>query len=324
MVDWLSQTRVCTHSFRVERRASLATVSVSDPVLTITDDHIAAVERVIAAMRATPDIPFTLDQFAEIASFSPFHFARLFRQVIGIPPGEFHTALRYERAKELLITTDRSITDICFEVGYDSLGTFSTRFKQLVGIGPATFRALPDVLETLDAADRRPMKRTPMLADASATVDGFYTNGHELNGRWRAYVGLFPTSIARNRPVAGQRIDPSEPFTITNAPAGTYQVLSAIVPAEGSAVDRLLPAQTMRVATADAPVEVFPGMATGPVPLTIRQASPYDAPVLIALPALDFPTVNAASTIVRDAFAHLAPAFGHDRAMSHAAELVAR
>ena len=301
----------------------MATVSISDPVLTVTGDHLAAIDRVVVAMRAEPSVPFTLDQFAEIASFSAFHFARLFRQVIGIPPGEFHTALRYERAKELLVTTDLSITDICFEVGYDSLGTFSSRFKQLVGIGPATFRALPDVLETLEAADRRPMKRSEPLPGAIATtVEGYFTNAHELSGRWRAYVGLFPAAIARSRPVAGLRIDPHEPFTIGGAPGGSYRVLSAIVPIRGTVVDRLLPAGTMKVAASEGPIDLASDGPSAPVPLTIRPASPNDPPVLIALPALDFPTVNAASTIVRDAFAHLAPAIGHDH--RQAMEMVAR
>lgn len=303
----------------------MATVSFSDPVLTITSDHLAAIDRVIAAMRAEPSVPFTLDQLAEIASFSAFHFARLFRQVIGIPPGEFHTALRYERAKELLLTTDLSITDICFEVGYDSLGTFSSRFKQLVGIGPATFRALPDVLETLEAADRRPLGRARAAMGTSASVEGFFANAHELEGRWRAYVGLFPAAIARSRPVAGQRLDPHAPFTISGAPPGSYRVLSAIVPIHGTVVDRLLPARTMKVAASDGPIELAADRPALPVALTIRPASPNDPPVLIALPALDFPTVNAASTIVRDAFAHLAPAIGLDTHHTrHAMELAAR
>lgn len=287
----------------------MAAVSVCDPVLTITDDHVAAIERVIVAMRAEPSVAFTLDQFAEIASFSAFHFARLFRQVIGIPPGEFHTALRYERAKELLLTSGLSITDICFEVGYDSLGTFSTRFKQLVGIGPATFRALPDVLATLESADRRP----PLIVEPSSTVEGFFINAHVLSEPSRAYVGLFPTAIARSRPVAGVRIAPHESFAIHGAPAGTYRVLVAIVPTNGDAIDRLLPANTMQVAASDGPIEVVAGRPTAPVPLTIRAVTPNDAPILIALPALDFPTVNAASSIVRDAFSHLGPAMYHDR-----------
>lgn len=298
----------------------MAAVSVCDPVLTITDDHVAAVERVIVAMRAEPSVAFTLDQLAEIASFSAFHFARLFRQVIGIPPGEFHTALRYERAKELLLTSGLSITDICFEVGYDSLGTFSTRFKQLVGIGPATFRALPDVLATLESADRRPILASPFIVESSSTVEGFFTNAHVLGGPSRAYVGLFPTAIARSRPVAGVRIDPHESFAINGAPAGTYRVLSAIVPTSGDMIDRLLPANTMQVAASDGTIEVVAGRPTAPVPLAIRAATPNDAPILIALPALDFPTMNAASSIVRDAFSHLGPALYHDRS----AEMVAR
>lgn len=292
----------------------MAAVSISDPVLTVTDDHVAAIDRVIAAMRAEPSASFTLDQFADIASFSPYHFARLFRQVVGIPPGEFHAALRYEYAKRLLVTTDFSITDICFEVGYDSLGTFSARFKQLVGLGPATFRALPDVLSELEAADRRiePMLPPHVSIGMANSVSGYFVNAHELSGVWRAYVGLFPAFIARNRPVAGARIRPHEPFTLVGAPRGTYRLLSAIVPMGGGAVDRLLPSGTMRVAAADGPIEVGERNIVPTVRLTIREISPHDPPVLIALPALDFPTVNAASTIVRDAFAHLAPAMHAD------------
>jgi AraC family transcriptional regulator len=265
-------------------------------------------------MRVEPSASFTLDQFAEIASFSAYHFARLFRQVVGIPPGEFHAALRYQYAKHLLLKTDLSITDICFEVGYDSLGTFSARFKQLVGLGPATFRALPDVLNELDGADRRidPVLPPGMHAGMTTAISGYFANAHELPGMWRAYVGLFPAFIARNRPVAGIRIRPHELFFIHGAPKGTYRLLSAIVPMGGDAVDRLLPSDTMRVAAANGPIEVGDRGVAPMVRLTIREVSPHDPPVLIALPALDFPTVNAASTIVRDAFAHLGPAMHAD------------
>lgn len=311
-----SESQVCVGTQVDEERGEriVAAVSISDPVLTVTDDHLAAIDRVIAAMRAEPGASFTLDQFAEIASFSPYHFARLFRQVVGIPPGEFHAALRYEYAKRLLITTDFSITDICFEVGYDSLGTFSARFKQLVGLGPATFRALPDVLAELEAANQRcePVLPPGLPIGVASSVSGYFANAHVLDGAWRAYVGLFPASIARNRPVAGTRIQPSEPFTILGAPRGTYRLLSALVPMTCSVVDRLLPSAAMRVAAAEAPIEVGERGMTPMVPLMIRALSPHDPPVLIALPALDFPTVNAASTIVRDAFAHLAPAMHAD------------
>ena len=86
--------------------------------------HARSVERVIRAMTGRLDRPMTNEEMAEIACFSPYHFNRIFRGLTGIPPIQFHYALRLERAKRLLATTDLGVTDICFEVGYNSLGTF--------------------------------------------------------------------------------------------------------------------------------------------------------------------------------------------------------
>ncbi|MGN6756561.1 MAG: helix-turn-helix domain-containing protein, partial [Thermomicrobiales bacterium] len=102
----------------------------------------ADIERVVAVMRAQPGEPLRLSDLAEIAALSPFHFARTFRQVTSIPPGEFLAALRLAQAKRLLLTTDLRVTDICCEVGANSLGTFTSRFTQQVGLPPARLRQL--------------------------------------------------------------------------------------------------------------------------------------------------------------------------------------
>lgn len=94
----------------------------------ISVDHTLMVERVIANLRAESGL-LTLEDCAEIAGISPFYFNRIFRSIVGIPPGEFAASLRFEYAKELLLTTPASITEICFEAGYNSLGTFSTRLR---------------------------------------------------------------------------------------------------------------------------------------------------------------------------------------------------
>ena len=77
---------------------------------------------------------------AEMANLSPYHFARIFRNVTGIPPVEFLTAVRLERAKRLLLGTEMGVAEVCFEVGYESVGTFATRFKDLVGLPPGRMR----------------------------------------------------------------------------------------------------------------------------------------------------------------------------------------
>ncbi len=82
----------------------------------------------------------TLETAARQACLSPFHFNRLFAQAFGETPHEFVTRMRVEEAKKLLLAENHSVTDICFDVGYLSLGSFSSRFRSLTGLSPAAFR----------------------------------------------------------------------------------------------------------------------------------------------------------------------------------------
>lgn len=81
-----------------------------------------------------------LEQAAATAFFSPFHYHRLFRRAFGETPLEFLTRLRIDEAKRLLAAGERSVTDVCFAVGYESLGSFSLRFKELTGCTPSEYR----------------------------------------------------------------------------------------------------------------------------------------------------------------------------------------
>jgi AraC-like DNA-binding protein len=87
------------------------------------------------------DTPVSLAEAAREACLSPFHFHRLFAQAYGQTPHAFMTARRLEHAKRLLAETDHTVTDICFALGYESLGSFSTRFQRLVGCTPTEYRA---------------------------------------------------------------------------------------------------------------------------------------------------------------------------------------
>jgi AraC-like DNA-binding protein len=84
--------------------------------------------------------PVTLADCAAEAGLSPWHLLRAFRDAFGETPREFLTRLRIERARHLLTVTGRSVTDVCLDVGFSSLGTFSTLFKRHVGDSPAQFR----------------------------------------------------------------------------------------------------------------------------------------------------------------------------------------
>ncbi|HUE22461.1 MAG TPA: AraC family transcriptional regulator [Bryobacteraceae bacterium] len=84
--------------------------------------------------------PVFLEEAARQACLSPFYFNRLFTQAFSETPHEFITRQRIGQAKKLLLAGNHSVTEICFEVGYESLGSFSTRFHSLTGLSPAAFR----------------------------------------------------------------------------------------------------------------------------------------------------------------------------------------
>ena len=86
------------------------------------------------------DLPLDLDEMSSHACFSRYHFLRLFRQAFNQTPHQYLIGRRIERAKELLSRNDLRVTDVCFEVGFQSLGSFSSLFHKSVGHPPIAFR----------------------------------------------------------------------------------------------------------------------------------------------------------------------------------------
>ena len=86
------------------------------------------------------DLPLNLDEISSKACFSRYHFLRLFRQTFAKTPHQYLVERRIEKAKELLRGAQFSVTDVCFEVGVQSLGSFSSLFHKAVGHPPITYR----------------------------------------------------------------------------------------------------------------------------------------------------------------------------------------
>lgn len=86
-------------------------------------------------------LPLDVNQISRAACFSRYHFIRLFRQAFDQTPHQYLTHRRIERAKELLSSSRLTVTDICFEVGFQSLGSFSSLFHKYVGHPPVAYRA---------------------------------------------------------------------------------------------------------------------------------------------------------------------------------------
>jgi AraC-like DNA-binding protein len=87
----------------------------------------------------------SLTDAAAVACLSPHHFLRLFKKVFQETPHQYRGRKRMEKARRLLLGTDQSITDICYNVGFESLGSFSWLFRRRFGLSPAQYRLSGDI-----------------------------------------------------------------------------------------------------------------------------------------------------------------------------------
>ncbi|HEV2883063.1 MAG TPA: AraC family transcriptional regulator [Pyrinomonadaceae bacterium] len=99
------------------------------------------IRRAVELMHSHLDAELPLEELAAAAYLSPFHFARLFKKLTGLPPHAYLAALRIERARTLLAATDDSITEIAARVGYANSSHFGKAFRRFTGLTPRAFRA---------------------------------------------------------------------------------------------------------------------------------------------------------------------------------------
>lgn len=106
-------------------------------------------------MDAAPHEEWPVGRLARVSGVSEAHFARSFKDSFGVPPHRYLLTLRIERAKALLRDTDLSISEIAFQTGWKSLGTFGRTFRDVTGESPGDLRArqkaLPHDLESVPA-----------------------------------------------------------------------------------------------------------------------------------------------------------------------------
>lgn len=244
------------------------------------------VERVIHAMHADLSQPLSLGEMGEIACLSPFHFNRVFRSITDIPPGEFLALLRLAAAKRLLLTTSLSVTDVCFELGYTSLGAFTTRFKQLIGLSPLQLRQLADDLsgDSIQPLLAAHSMMRQLTAVHTSGVSGFITAPDSFTGL--IFVGLFPKFVSQNRPVACTTLATPGHFHIGPSPDGRYRLLAAALPPSPDALTYLLPGDGALVGVSERPVLVHGGRAGAPVDLALRPLRLSDPPILGVFPPL--------------------------------------
>lgn len=245
----------------------------------------AEIEGAIAFIHRHLDEPLTLDHLARHVSYSPYHFARLFKERMGLSPIYFVSALRLQRAKELLLQTNLPIREIGLEIGQQSLGTFTTRFTQRVGISPSLFRQAPQqTSDHLSALKRLTDWQEPRLfVQRGATITGNVQVTLPFSGV--ILLGLFAKPIPEGMPLYGTLLTKPGEFRLTGVSPGTYYLMATAIAWQMNAVEVLLPYTTLRTRSRE-PLIVRPD---GCVPYQQVELYPPrldDPPILISLPLL--------------------------------------
>jgi AraC-like DNA-binding protein len=91
-------------------------------------------------LRDWEDEPLSVSAVARASGLTRFHFIRLFKAIFGETPHQCRLRAQIDKAKHLLILTDLSVTEVCMEVGFSSLGSFSTLFSRRAGMSPREFQ----------------------------------------------------------------------------------------------------------------------------------------------------------------------------------------
>lgn len=189
----------------------------------VNDTKEQAVLRAIVTMRDNLGEALTVDDLARSAMFSKFHFTRLFQRVTGVTPGRFLSAMRLQRAKQLLITTELNVAHISAHVGFNSVGTFSSRFSRSVGMSPTSYRRLSGHAQQVGTDPGR-----SMAPPSRARIYGnTWTRG---DNSVMIFLGLFPERVPEGRPRRCAVLNGFGEYELETVPPGTWYLLAQAIP----------------------------------------------------------------------------------------------
>jgi AraC family transcriptional regulator len=252
------------------------------------NEWVAAVTRSVRKIHDNIGDTHSLPDLAESALLSPFHFHRVFRQLTGSTPGRFVAASRMAEAKRLLAYSQMSVTDICMEVGYSSMGTFTTQFTRLVGVSPLRFRRLMTVFANQSFSAVLTRLRAVLPGPIGRQVTGLMTGG--ADGGAMAVVGLFRTGIPQERPSACAILLVPGRAAFDGLTDGEYHPLAMSCDPSVTVVEAMARDDSAGcfVGASPTPVQISKGcpVAGATFQIALRPREPIDPPLVLALPLL--------------------------------------
>jgi AraC-like DNA-binding protein len=242
------------------------------------------IDEVIMYIHRNIHDPISLDLLANHVGYSPYHFSRIFKKYMGISPLYYVSSLRLQKAKEMLLQTNLTVRDIGLEVGQKSLGTFTTRFTERVGVSPSQFR------RSISEADNH-LHSLQTLSEWHPLSSGNHSNFvrgtvmAEVPFSGVIFIGLFEKSILEGLPLYGTVLSSLGEYMFTDVKPGTYYLMATAVSWETEATDILLPHTTLRARSIH-PIIVQNVMPIPQQNLTLHGPRLDDPPILISLPLL--------------------------------------
>lgn len=237
------------------------------------DEIERAVLRAIATMHDRLGEQLTIDDLAQAAIFSKFHFSRVFQRVTGLSPGRFLSAVRLQEAKRLLAETTLPVTEISVRVGYSSVGTFSSRFKGSVGVSPTKYRQLGRVVPQISAVRPDDTKRPAVRGTIWSPVQDR-----------PVFAGLFPDRIQQGHPVRCTVLRGPGPYVIKDVPLGAWHLLAQSTAFDGTRVYGSVPVRGEDLCIGShGPIVIRPETVTTTADIRLRPIGRLDPPVLLAL-----------------------------------------
>lgn len=238
-----------------------------------------AVEQAINCMWERYSEPLSLTDIARSAILSRFHFSRIFKEETGVAPVQFLAAVRIHQAKHMLLATSMNVAEVSAAVGYSSLGSFTNRFTDSVGISPSRFRW---------AALNSPEARQGQPPNPAFHEIGGMTGTLLLPRDWArgcVYLGVFDTGIMQRRPKAAVLLSVEStgphPCRLANVSDGRWFVHAVTIAKPGEPGNY---AAEEPLVGMSGPVRVTGG--AGAFAVTLRPRVPTDPPVLLAMPVL--------------------------------------
>ncbi len=246
-----------------------------------------AVKQAIALMQDRYQDPLTLDMIASAVQFSPYHFNRIFHSITGVPPSIFLAALRIDVAKKMLLRTSQRVTSICFDVGYNSLGTFTTRFTQLVGATPSQLRRIsrdPSLCSIFqDWGHLAGMLDTFKGRPQGSTIEGSISVCHGFEGL--IFIGLFRDPIPQGDPVSFTVLTRPGYYCLPSVPTGEYYLFATALQRTAD-FRRMLESDAYRWCARQPAISMPHENMHRAQGLQLVEKSWTDVPILLALPWL--------------------------------------